>query len=798
MGTVGPAAVRAVTVPGGMPRIRRMPQQPLSGLRVVESGSFIPAYAGHLLAEAGADVARLVPRAGDPLAAEAPFFPGGQRSIQETWYNLGKRIVVDSPGVLDTLLLSADVLIEDWLAGPVPSLAGAARSLVRVSVSPVGAGNGSLRVNDLVLNALSGSASVTGETGAPPLTGYGNQAYHTAGMYAAICALASHRAAALTGIGAHVDLSVHEALVSCTEQVLMQWFFPWPTWPPVARRQGSLHWSNAYQVTDDRNGKGMMFTVALRFLDAILPWMEADGMAGDLSDRDRYPDAIAIARDMAHVMEVTRAWIATKDANEFFLEAQAKHLPWGPSFTIPEVVASPQIAARGYLLPRDVPGAGAVPIPGRLFTTNVDGPPPAVASTVEVSALGWAQKAPIDAPVSLEATLPLEGIRIFDFTHVLAGPFGTRVLADLGAEVVKVATALRAGGASNPSHPYYVSWNRNKKSLLLNLADERGLAVARRIASVSDAIVENFSAGVLKRWGLDRPALADVNPKVSVVSMGGMGQSGPWKSFVTFAPTIHAMVGLTHMTNMPGEHLAGYGFSLTDHLSGLAGAIAILEGVEHARRTGEGIDVDLSQYEVGLNLMAPGLIDHLVNATAPEPSGNRHPFDAWAPHGIYRAAGDDCWVAIAARGDREWRALCEAMGRQDLAHDSRFATHHQRLANQDALDAAVQDWTRGLDRYEVMRRCQGAGIAAGAVQDASDFEANDPYLGPGGFFGESAPSGGTQGTPIDRFPARFNGKRPGVYRAPHQLGADTFEFLTGAVGMDDEEVARLAADGVLS
>ena len=213
--------------------------------------------------------------------------------------------------------------------------------------------------------------------------------------------------------------------------------------------------------------------------------------------------------------------------------------------------------------------------------------------------------------------------------------------------MIKVATALRAGGASNPSHPYYVSWNRNKKSILLNLADERGVSVARRIAAVSDAIVENFSAGVLKRWGLDRSSVAEVNPKVTVVSMGGMGQTGPWNSFVTFAPTIHAMVGLTHMTNMPGDRLAGYGFSLTDHLSGLAGAIAILEGVEHARRTGQGLEVDLSQYEVGLNLMAPGLIDHVANGTTPEPSGNRHPFGAWAPHGIVsgsgrRSLGGDC------------------------------------------------------------------------------------------------------------------------------------------------------------
>ena len=280
--------------------------------------------------------------------------------------------------------------------------------------------------------------------------------------------------------------------------------------------------------------------------------------------------------------------------------------------------------------------------------------------------------------------------------------------------------------------------------------------------------------------------------------MGGMGQSGPWKSFVTFAPTIHALTGLTEMTNMPGEHLAGYGFSLTDHLSGLAGAIAILEGVEHARRAGEGLSVDLSQYEVGLNIMAPALIDHVANAANPAPAGNRHPFGAWAPHGIYRAAGDDRWVAIAARGDGQWRSLCGVMGRHELADDPRFVSHAQRLLNNSALDEAIEDWTRGLDRYEVMRRCQEAGVPAGAVQDARDLATFDPHVRGREFFGESEASGGTGGSSVDRFPARFAGQRPPVYRAPHQMGADTFEFLTGVVGMDEGEVAQLAADGVLS
>jgi crotonobetainyl-CoA:carnitine CoA-transferase CaiB-like acyl-CoA transferase len=288
------------------------------------------------------------------------------------------------------------------------------------------------------------------------------------------------------------------------------------------------------------------------------------------------------------------------------------------------------------------------------------------------------------------------------------------------------------------------------------------------------------------------------NPRLTVVSMGGMGQDGPWSRYLTFAPTIHALTGLTYLTNPPGEHLLGYGFSLTDHLSGLAGAIAVLEGVEHARRTGEGLAVDLSQYELGFHIMAPGLIDALANGTAPEPVGNAHPFGASAPHGIYRAEGDDRWVAIAVRGDREWSALAAAMGRPELAADPRFATHDARIANQGALDRVVEDWTTALDRYAVMAICQAAGVAAGAVQDASDLTGADPYLRAREFFGEAAASSGTAAHAVDRFPARFDGARPSRYVAAAGLGADTFDILTDVLGMDADEVAELAAEGVLA
>jgi len=790
--------------------IRRMTDgPPLHGLRVVECGGLTPAFAGRLLADGGADVVRVAPAPGDPLAAEPPFFGTGGPSIQDTWYNAGKRTITialeEEAGRKEFLALiaGAGILIEDWRAGAPPiadgDIVAANPGLVRVSVTPMGL-DGPLAndvVNDLVANALCGSASVTGAPHTAPISGYGNQTHHTAGLYAAVCALAALRAARASGEFQRVDLSAHEALVSCTEQLLMEWFFPKGVWKTnLAPRQGSRHWSGAYEVYTAADGHGVMVTASLKLTEVLVPWLIEDGAAGELSDPEKYPGVVAMVKKMPYVMSILRQWVATKDGEALFYEAQRRHQPFGVVWDVREALTrSPQIAARSYLREQQVEGFGTVAFPGRLIRTSADGPPPAPGTHAD--GIDWPRRRSNIAGRAVRSSRPLEGVRVMDFTHVLAGPFGTRVLADLGADVIKVGTAARAGGANSPDHPYYICWNRNKRSVSINMASDAGRAVARRLAAKSDIIIENFSAGVLKRWGLDRDSLKGEQPGISVISMGGMGQDGPWKDFVTYAPTIHALTGLTYLTNPPGEHTLGYGFSLTDHLSGLAGSLAALQAIEHRDRTGQGIAVDLSQYELGLGIMAPALLDHIANGVNPEPVGNRHPFGAWAPHGIYRCSGEDEWVAIAVRGDGQWRAFANMTGEPGLASDARFATHPARLAHQDELDAAVEAWTSTMDRYEVARRCQANGIAAGPVQDAEDLTMRDTQLAARGFFTTAhTETRGEYG--LERFPARFNGECPPIYEGVREIGHDTFDVVTGLLGYADDELAELMAGGALA
>jgi len=776
---------------------------PLVGLRVVETGGFAVAFAGRLLADAGADVVRI--NAGpEPLASEAPFFAATGHSIQDVWYNAGKRVATTTghgtPAALLAAVEHADILLEDWPASmPAADLDALRRTnprLTHVSVTPMGldGARANWKAPDLVANAMSGSASVTGDAASGPINGYGNQTAHTVGLYAAICALAARRAAVANGEYQRVDLSAHEALVTCTEQVLMEWFFPDRIWSgAIAPRQGSLHWSNAYEVYPGKDGRGVMVTAALRFADILLPWLVEDGAAQELADPEKYPNVIAMVRNLPYVMQVMRDWVATYDGEDMFFEGQRRHQPFGAVWNIEEALTrSPQINARGYLQQVEVSGFGSVPFPGRFFRTSADGPHPSVAEQADAPV--WQPRANTPAANGgLRSTRPLEGIRVLDFTHVLAGPFGTRVLGDLGADVIKVGTALRSGGANHPDHPYFVMWNRNKRNVTIDMGTEAGREVARKLAANCDVIIENFSAGVLKRWGLDRDGLHDTNPGVTVISMGGMGQDGPWKDFVTFAPTIHALTGLTYLTNPPGEHFLGYGYSLTDHLSGLAGALAALEGIAHRERTGEGIAVDLSQYELGLGLMAPAFLDYFANGVNPEPVGNRHAFGMDAPHGMYPCAGQDRWVAIAVRGDDEWSRFSRATG----ISNPDFATHAQRVANQDELDAAIVSWTQTRDAETVAETLQAAGVAAGPVQNARDLTTRDPQLAAREFFGSAtAANWGEYG--LDRFPARFNGTRPAAYEGIHGIGDDTFDVMTGLLGLTDDEVAELLANGALT
>jgi crotonobetainyl-CoA:carnitine CoA-transferase CaiB-like acyl-CoA transferase len=344
-----------------------------------------------------------------------------------------------------------------------------------------------------------------------------------------------------------------------------------------------------------------------------------------------------------------------------------------------------------------------------------------------------------------------------------------------------------------------------KRSITLNLKDPRGLDVLRRLIASADVLAESFSAGALARMGLPYEELRRIRPDVIYVSMSGLGHRGRDAAHVTLGPTAQALTGLTYLVGLPGRRPAGWSFSYLDHMGGYLGACAILAALHHRRRTGEGQHVDVSQIEPGIPLAGPAALDRQANGRRyrrpATPPGNRSPDPAMAPHGVYRTAGDDEWVAIACRDDGDWRRLRAGMGDPPWARDPRFDTVAGRCAHEDELDGALEAWTVQHERYALADRLGAAGVPAAPVQNARDRVERDPQLRARGYF-VPLRHGETGEWPLERPPFRLSASdvHPGgrIRRGPPCIGEDTHEVLRRILGMAEAEIAALAEAGVLT
>lgn len=328
----------------------------------------------------------------------------------------------------------------------------------------------------------------------------------------------------------------------------------------------------------------------------------------------------------------------------------------------------------------------------------------------------------------------LAPIRICDFSGQLAGAGATRFFAAFGAQVIRIEDRLTQGGWDifRGNGPYkderrganlggmFNNHNIEKLGITLNAKSERGKDLLRQIIAISDVVTENFSAGVMERWGFSYEVMRAIKPDIIYVSNCGFGHSGPYRHFKTWGPVVQAVSGLTFQSALPNMPPAGWGFSHMNHTGGYFMAIAILLALYHRNKTGEGQYVDLSCTDAALTLNGPTLLDYTVNKRPlrrdGSPHSNRSSYPPMAPHGIYRCKGNDRWVAIAARHDADWRAICDAIGRSDLLTDDRFDTLPNRMRHQDALDAIVQAWTIEHTPSDAMDALQARGVPAAAVQ----------------------------------------------------------------------------------
>lgn len=401
-------------------------------------------------------------------------------------------------------------------------------------------------------------------------------------------------------------------------------------------------------------------------------------------------------------------------------------------------------------------------------------------------------------------TMPLDGIRVIDLTMVWAGPFGTRMLGDYGAEVIKVEAPrqwdlLRSLGLiPRTEHHWYNKSayfnhnNRDKYALALDLADERGRQTLLRLCAVSDVIVENFRSDVMDNLGLNYEAVKAANPNIIYVSMPGHGKTGPEKDYVAYGSNVEQLAGIVAISGYEGDEPMKTGFSYGDPMAGTALVGAVAAALRQRSRSGEGLYLELAQRENLMMFVGEHIVDYSMNGVARPPLGNRHPL--YAPHNRYRSAGDDRWVTVACETDEAFASLCRAIGQPELAEDPRFATNAARKANEDELDGVIEAWTAVRGHYEATHLLQRFGVAAGAVLTIPELMA-DPHLRSREAWVEHThPDAGTW--EMEAPPWKLS-RTPGHIRLPAPgFGQHNSYVLRDVLKLSEAEIAELYAAGI--
>lgn len=399
---------------------------------------------------------------------------------------------------------------------------------------------------------------------------------------------------------------------------------------------------------------------------------------------------------------------------------------------------------------------------------------------------------------------PLKGVRLTEFTSAWAGPYATCLLGFLGAEIIKVESRMRLDHSrnlsfstgkrfSNPNESeVFNNLNLNKKSATLNLKAPRAVEIAKKLASVSDVIMENMRPGVMSRLGLGYEALREMKTDLIYLSSSACGQQGPEREYVGYAPTFAALGGVSYITgyeDWPPSNFMG----AIDLRSATTAAASIMAALVQKQRTGKGQYIDMASQESIAVLIGDVILDYVMNNRVQTRRGNKG--YRIAPHNCYQCAGEDKWISIAVATNREWEGLCRTMGQPDLIEDKRFSSNDRRYENQDELDEIISEWTRDKDNYMVMERLQKAGVAAAPTMSSKRlFE--DPHVRDRGVFLQVQHPVIGQDWVIAP-PWRLSETPARIHRHAPLLGEHNEYVFGELLGMSTEEIKRLEEEKVL-
>ncbi|MCY3592010.1 MAG: CoA transferase [Acidobacteria bacterium] len=821
----------------------------LAGIHVVDlAGTVATAYCGKLFRDLGATVTNVEsPGEGHPIRRLHPFHSrasGPEASALATWLSLGKRSVAAGPedpearGLLHgaDLILDADPAVERRLF----------EGQLRLSISWFGASGpyAGRAATDPVISTHTAAARAIGPAEGPPILATVHTPQVVAGTLAYVGAV-GHLLARETGrldAPFHLDVSIFEAAMCITEpgpagtlatgeirpRIGINRF--WPTYPV-----------GIYPCRDGWLGVSTVTPSQWRSLCALLGLDE-------LGTEPSYQVSINRLEDADRIDAALRPRLLERTAREWVEAGQDARVPLALAPTPAELFDLEQFRDRGAWVEAEHPDQGrflAAGTPFRLHRTPAatGGRAPRLGEhgtrSERLTLRPSRKRAPmwrVPAPHASQAVRPLADarmprslgaspqarrapqarrptlladIRIVDLTMGWAGPLATRQLADMGAEVIKVESCQYfdwwRGWESTPEsiaqklYEQSTAFNttgRNKLGITLDLTSRRGVELLLRLVEASDAVIENYTASVLPRLGLDYGRLRQVNPELVMVSMPPFGKSGPWMNHRAYGSTVEQASGLPHLNGRTGDPPTMQHVALGDPIAGINAAAALLTALRHRHRTGEGQYVDLSHVQSMFPLAAHGLIEQAVSGAPPERAGGRHPL--FVPWGVYPCIGAEPWITVTVETEGQWRGLCGVLGMD--ADDHRFANATARKRREDDLDRALAARTALHDGLALERRLASAGVPAAVLRNTLDV-LYDPHLEARGYWQWRERAWvGDQPNPSAPFrPAPEDGRsRPYAVEWPAPtLGQHNREVLTRLLGLSEDELKVLERDKVI-
>ena len=791
-----------------------MKKQALAGLRVVELGSYITApFCARVLADLGAEVIKVEPPAGEITRSYGPF-PGDKKGPDQSslfhYLNAGKKgVSLDLSSrtgkeSFKEIIRGADILVENTLTSNdleegglgFSDLAKINPGLIMVSLTPFGRTGPykDYRGYDINCSALSALSLTLGSPDREPLVIPYDQCDFQAAWHGAAAALTALLARRKTGRGQFIDISTAEVILYCVRGMYL--VTRWGGWKRKGARQlvsvyptGYFECKDGYVCIATQTAKQWRKFIALM---GEPEWSKDPFMRDALSLGVQNPDAGDA---------VLKPWLKQFTRAELMKMARENGITMGTVNRIDEMVKEPHFDSRGFWAEVNDPSLGKMKLPGLSYLMSatpwrLDQPAPRLGEHNREVEDGK-KPAPTRKAEGKKLKRPLEGYRVLDFGWNWAGPLAAQILADMGAEVIKIESSTRQDVTRFLDYikHFFRHNNRSKLSVTVDLKQPGGVELVKRLARISDIVLDNFSAGVMERNGLSYEALRAVKPDIICISMSMAGQYGPLKDMKGFASIASSFGGLEGMVGYEDTGSIGImSFGLGDVNIGIQGTFAVLAALHHREQTGEGQFLDVSQLEAIVSLMGEPVLDYFLNQRVPGPRENFHPH--LAPHGLYPTQGEDQWVSIAVGTEEEWRNFCRAIGEPDWAREKRFADLESRLKNTKAMDKLIGEWTRNYTNYEATKILQKAGVAAAPLLGIEEGE-QDPHIKFRGVsqMMEYPDEEGPEKTYLT--PWRLSDTPGGLDRITPRLGEHNEYVFKDLLKMSEEEYKKMVEDKII-